>query len=252
MTQTQTNHTGAIMQNIELLNRVLNRAEIILLQPQQQYPWNDIVQGAKVARPDGCYKKWAAVERNTFRGFHKIDKQGQGSGDVFKNYLVSNRDTLIAGLKAVQSADDLHLLENKLCAEIKPRLTNIKPLMLTSFNKIRKPLDLYIEHLVTMAEELAADRQRLVSCLFLPLDSQMFQQVDLFSEQELRSVGISRRSTYTDVKTEMAYQVLQKKLKVKAEQISTELGKPFHPIYFDLLWNGRVDRWGSNLFETNP
>ena len=32
------------MQNIELLNRVLNRAEMILLQPQQQYAWNEIVQ----------------------------------------------------------------------------------------------------------------------------------------------------------------------------------------------------------------
>ncbi len=240
------------MQNIELLKRVLNRAEMILLQPQQQYPWNDIVQGANVARPDGCYKKWAAVERNTFRGFHKIDKEGQGSSEGFKNYLVSNRHTIIAQLKAVQSADELHRLEVKLCAEIKYKLTNIKPAMLTSFNKIRKPLDLYIEHLVTMAEELAEDRQHLVSCLFLPLDSQMFQQAELFSEYELRSVGISRSSTYTDVKTEMAYQVLQKMVKAKTEKISAALSKPFYPIYFDLLWNGRVDRWGTNLFETNP
>ena len=252
MPQTQTNHTGATMQNIELLNRVLNRAEMILLQPQQQYAWNDIVQGANVARPDGCYKKWAAVERNTFRGFHKIDKQGQGSGDVFKTYLVSNRDTIIDQLKAVQSADDLHRLEVKPCADIKPKMLNIKPTMLTSFNKIRKPLDLYIEHLVTMAKELSEDRQRLVSCLFLPLDSQMFQQADLFSEQELRAAGISRNSTYTNVNTEQAYLLLQNTVKVKADAIGAALGKPFYPIYFDLLWNGRVDRWGSNLFETNP
>jgi hypothetical protein len=103
-----------------------------------------------------------------------------------------------------------------------------------------------------MAEEFAEDRQRLVSYLFLPLDSQMFQQAELFSEYELRSVGISRSSTYTDVKTEMAYQVLQKMVKAKTEKISAALSKPLYPIYFDLLWNGRVDRWGTNLFETNP
>jgi hypothetical protein len=103
-----------------------------------------------------------------------------------------------------------------------------------------------------MAEELTADRQRLVSYLFLPLDSQMFQQAELFSEYELRVACLTRRSTYTNVNTEKAYSFLQHTVKAKAEAISAELGRPFYPIYFDLLWNGRVDRWGTNLFETNP
>jgi tetratricopeptide (TPR) repeat protein len=252
MNQDHLSDIGTKVKDIERWNHLCERAELVLMRPQRQYPWNDIITGAMVARPDGHYTIMAAVERNTFRGFHKIDKDAQGAGEIFKNYLTSQRDTIISQLKTVKSMDDLHLVENKICVEIRPLLTNIKPVMLNSYNKIRKPLDLYIEHLVTMAEELVENRKRLVGCLFLPLDNQMFQQANLFSEQELDSGNITRSSTYSDVTTEQAYLILQKTVKTKAEAISANLGKPFHPIYFDLLWNGRVDRWGVNLFETNP
>ncbi len=54
--------------------------------------------------------------------------------------------------------------------------------MLRSYNKIRKPLDLYVEQGVAMASELVEVRSRRVPWLRLPLDSPMFPLSDLFSD----------------------------------------------------------------------
>jgi hypothetical protein len=230
----------------------LQRAEEIFLNPKHRYSWNAIVTGAMVSVPAGGLRKYMAVDRNTFRGFHKIDKDGPGAGMAFRDYFVRHRDELVSALADTRSVEDLHALLNRVAESIRDGLGNIKPLMLASYNKIRKPVDLYIEHLVAMAEELDESRERLIPIVNLPLDSQMFQQPEVFDDAELRKAGISRRSTYMDVRSENAYRYLQDVLSERAEMLSQAAGRPFYPIYFDLLWNSRSDRPGTNLFELNP
>ena len=120
-----------------------------------------------------------------------------------------------------------------------------------SFNKLRKPVDLYIENLVTMAEELSRNRTLLVPWLFLPLDSQMLGNPAVFSEQQLRSVGLGRGATYKDVSTEADYLALQEMAQANALRLARTSGH-FSRIYFDLFWNKRWTRAGSNLLELNP
>ena len=240
------------LHDVEQLKSFIERAEEIFLHPEHRYTWNDIVTGARVSMPGGGQRKFMAVDRNTFRGFHKINKDGIGAGDIFRSYFVQHNEELIAALNSAQSTDDLHDLLNRVSGEILAGLVNIKPSMLTSYNKIRKPVDLYIEHLVAMAHELDASRERLIPFISLPLDSQMFKHPDVFQDAELRRVGVSRNSTYKEVRSEAAYHYLQGVLRERAEVLSQTAGRPFHPIYFDLLWNDRHARRGTNLFELNP
>jgi len=131
-------------------------------------------------------------------------------------------------------------------------LRNIKPDQLASYNKVRKPVDLYIEHLVAMSFDLEAARQVLVPLLFLPLDSQILESSELFTNRELAQHGLRRSSTYSEVTTERSYLALQAIITRRANEVANALGRPFWPIYFDLLWNGRHSNWGGNLFESNP
>lgn len=239
------------MQNSAFISKLIDRAEEIFIRPRYQYSWEEIIIGTLVDSPNGPSRKMAAVERNTFRGFHKIDKYGVGSGEVFRDVLVFRKKEILSALEAAQTREEVHKIENDLREDIKSKLTNIKPKMLTSYNKVRKPLDLYFEHLVAMAKEIGPFRGKLVKMLFLPLDSQMFQQSELFTVNDLNNAGVSRRSTYTNVTTERSYLSLQDAAKKLADSLSRISGKNFVPIYFDLLWNERYKRSGANLFETN-
>jgi hypothetical protein len=244
----QTDLTG----DVAALQGYILRAEEIFLHPTHRYSWNDIVTGAMVSVPGAGLRKYMAVDRNTFRGFHKIDKDGVGAGEIFRNYFVQHRDGLVSALESTRSADDLHGLLNRVSEEIREGLVNIKPSMLASYNKIRKPVDLYIEHLVAMAEELDGSRERLIPLISLPLDSQMFQHHEVFGDTELQTAGISRRSTYMEVRDEEAYRYLQGRLVSHAADISDRAQRLFFPVYFDLLWNSRYSNPGVNLFELNP
>lgn len=240
------------LQNPSFLNAFLDRAEQLFLHPAPDYRWQDIITGVGVKTRGGLHKRMAAVGTNTFRGFHKLDKSNPGAAEAFKGHLIAERAALLQDLRAVGSAGELHAIENRLCAQLKARLSNIKPAMLGSYNKIRKPLDLYLEHLAAMAVEMAGHRERLIPHLFLPLDSQMFA-AGLFSDRELRLHGVSTASSYADVTSERAYLGLQELLGRKAEALSQRAGRPFHRIYFDLIWNERYLPGGdANLFGSNP
>jgi hypothetical protein len=193
-----------------------------------------------------------AVAPNTFRGFRRIIKFCPGAQKEFINYFLEQRSALVDDLTAVASRDDLQRLSNRICNSVRSRLSNIKPELLTSYNKMRKPVDLYIEHLVAMAVELDKVRTALVPFLFLPLDSQILAQPGLFNDQELRFHGLNRKSTYQDIESERIYADLQEKLSHKADAVGAACHRPFHVIYFDLIWNDRYRNWGGNLFETNP
>jgi hypothetical protein len=230
---------------------IARKGERIFLNPGVQYPWRDIVNGASVRSGHGV-RKYYAVAPNTLRSFHRIDKTKSGAFLALKSYFTQNQERLVEALSGTSDFQGIHKLENDCCGEIRQELVNVKPGILGPYNKLRKPVDLYFEHLVGMASELAEHRGRLVPLLSLPLDCQVIASTLIFSERDLRQQGLSRRSSYGHVLAERSYLELQGIVRDKVAGLSSSLGIPFHPIYFDLIWGGRLEREGRNLFELNP
>ena len=75
----------------------------------------------------------------------------------------------------------------------------------------------------------------------------MFQTNFVFSDTEIKKLGISRKYTFKDISKEKLYHDIQKFLMDKASTLGLEAR-----IYFDLIWNDRYKSNGSNLFDTNP
>src|SRR6266545_2934967 len=230
----------------------VSRAEQIFLRPGRQYPWADVIRGAKVLNCHGETRVIPAVGTNTFRGFHRLDKSAEGPQETFVSFFMSEKRNLITALDKVKTSDSLHELACRIQKKLIQRLGNIRPEQLRSFNKVRKPVDLYLEHLVSMAEELAHLRSILIPLIFLPLDSWILDHQGIFSESELLGLGLSRGLSFGDVTAESTYLALQRLAQSKACAITAKLNTRFHPIYYDLFWNNRFKNWGSNLFETNP
>jgi len=230
----------------------LQRADQIFIHPKLTYSWEDIVTGVSVRTKGGMSKTMYAVGTNTFRGFHKINKDRPGAADIFKSFFIKEKISICSKLRMVNHYIELHTLENDICNDINGMLKNFKREMFLSYNKLRKPIDLYFEHIISMAKEMNEEREKLVSCLFLPLDSQMFANSTLFTDGDLKAYQVTRKSTYQDVRDEHTYCELQNIVRRKAEDITIKTGQAFNPIYFDLLWNDRYKSSGRNLFETNP
>lgn len=240
-----------LTKNKEILNLIISKGQEIFLFPSQTYSYNSIINGCDVLSQSGRYEKMYAVARNTWRGFHKIDKSGIGAGNVFMEYFSHNKNTIISNLKEISDGSQLDTLEDSICQDLKGKLHNIRQDMLLSYNKIRKPVDLYIEHIVAMSDELEGYRGKLSKFLFLPLDSQMFQSPYLFTDTELYRYNLGRNSTFKDIFSRNQYIKLQEILLGKADTIAMELPQPFYRIYFDLLWNERYCKESSNLFLSN-
>jgi putative zinc finger/helix-turn-helix YgiT family protein len=230
----------------------LRTAERVFLRPAPRYAWGEIVNGVGVRGADGKTRRLAAVDPTTFRGFHRIDQDSPGAQEPFRSYFIGERVRLVDALSKVKDEYQLHQLENRVCEEVRGRLTNVKPKMLRSYNKVRKPVDLCIEHLVAMARELDPYREALIPLLFLPLDGPLLAHPALFAFGEMADHGLSRDSTFTAVETEETYKALQELLRQKAKSVAAARGRAFHRIYFDLLWEDRYGNSGGNLFELIP
>ena len=90
-----------------------------------------------------------ALNHNTYRGFHKIDKTKSGAKVAFEKVLTENSKLVINSLLAAKNESDIDKLENEICKMLKDELKeNIKNDQLKSFNKLRKPVDIFIEHVV--------------------------------------------------------------------------------------------------------
>lgn len=230
------------------------RSEQLFLRPCIQYRWDKIVNGVYVRREDGSTKQMWAVDPSTFRSFYLIDEKLPGAKATFQQYFTDQRPRLINELRTVSDRYRLHQLSNDIRTEILRWLTNIEweSSQLDSYNKVRKPVDLYLEHLVAMSLELEEQRPKLVPLLYLPLDSWMFKCPYLFTKQELKEHDLSRSSTFAAVKDEDKYRALQRIVDRRAGEVSEQVGPKFYPIYFDILWGNRYRNLGSNLFETNP
>lgn len=230
----------------------LDKADRVFLHPAPRYSWDEIVSGAPVRSQSGETRRMFAVGQNTFRGFYRVNKACPGAKEGFINYFLEQRAALVGSLLSVRTRDDLNKLSDRICEGVRTKLTNCSPAQLRAYNKVRKPVDLYLEHLVAMARELDEARARLVPLLILPLDSQILAHQGLFTEPELFGHGLSRASTYKDILAKATHGALQAILAQKAAAVAEARGRQFHVIYFDLVWNNRYCNWGGNLFETNP
>ena len=185
---------------------------------------------------------------NTYRGFHRIDKNLPGAASVFRRVLKENRTFILKEIKTAKSEKDIDGILRHLCGDLFHGLkTNIRPEQLNSFNKLRKPMDIVIQHMVAMGEDFSDARPIVTDWLFLPLDSQIFQSDFVFTDHEAKSLCIKRSFTFKDIEDQGHYADIQDFLKDKANQIGLK-----HRIYFDLVWNDRYQSNGTNLFRTNP
>lgn len=185
---------------------------------------------------------------NTYRGFHKVDKNKPGSKEAFTKILIENSNQVIDTLLHVKNESELDAFEKELCKVLKKELKkNIDNRQLSSFNKLRKPVDLIVEHLISMGSDFSSARQILTEHLFLPLDSQMFQSTVLFNDMELKALRLKRNFTFKDIAEMEHYYDIQRFIKQKAKSIGVH-----NRIFFDLLWNDRYKSKGKNLFATNP
>jgi hypothetical protein len=189
-----------------------------------------------------------ALNHNTYRGFHKIDKTKSGAKVAFEKVLTDNSKFVIDSLLAAKNEADIDKLENEICKMLKDELEeNIKNDQLKSFNKLRKPVDIFIEHVVAMLENFTIVRKTITPYLFLPLDSQMFKSDFVFSDDEITKLNLKRNFTFKDIETQEQYLEIQNFLKEKANKCGID-----NRIFFDLVWNDRWKSKGNNLFETNP
>jgi len=224
---------------------------------QGEYKMNKIERMNKVGdkvflnpSPLLSYDKLAkcSLGPNTYRGFHRIDKNQDGASKIFSQVFGKKRSIIQDGIRKVNSENDLDNLLKGICKNLLGGLkANIRADQLTSFNKIRKPMDIVIQHMVAMGEDFNDARPKVTDLLFLPLDSQMFQSDFVFSDQEVKHLRIKRTFTFTNIECESHYADIQAFLREKADRIGLN-----HRIYFDLIWNDRYKSSGTNLFFTNP
>lgn len=216
---------------IELINKV---GERLFYDPSPVYDYEYLVK--------------KSLGPNTYRGFHKVEKSKPGAKDVFENYFEKNEAYIIDALQSLKSEHGLDMLEQEICKGLKRELKkNIDNRQLVSYNKLRKPVDIIIEHLLSMGTDFSKVRKTGTKFLFLPLDSQMFQSQFVFSDQEIAELKIDRRFTFKDITSEGHYDEIQAFLKEKASRIGLK-----NRIFFDLVWNDRYKTKGKNLFESNP
>lgn len=259
--------------------KILEKAELIFLRPRPLYQYDEIITGVSVSNR---FTKSRAVEVNSFLYYQRNNLMPERILEVYQSWFISNKQYFLSSAKEMRTKADLEALVEKAYRELVKSLRiahkNIEdevkilptppkrsPPSLDSYNRIRKIIDLYIEHIVAMAKDFGPeDRERIVPMLSLPLDSQIFADPDIFTAAELRYCKISRKwdeskSAYTtpgygNLKEKADYFYLQDLLEKKS--LSLDLGRPFHPIYFDLKWSRKdnIPRYlsqGGNLFETN-
>ena len=238
--------------NINIFNLVWQSAEKIFLNPSVLYKYEDIIKGVKV---NGSRKK--AVDINTTQAFGKKLNYGNfyenkiKAMEVFDEIFLAKKDRIINELHQIRTREEMDEFEDKLFMSLQEALLSYSTLTLIkeSYNRIRKIVDLYFEHIVAMAEEIdSATRKRLTPLLFLPIDSWIIENEAIFDSESIYRWSLTRNSSFGEIRTKKLYDDMQRYLVRKANEISMSLGKDFNVIYFDVFWNNRINMPGYNLF----
>ena len=185
---------------------------------------------------------------NTYRAFHRIDKSKDGASVIFREYFISNKSKILDSFSKLLTRKNYDSYLDTICLELKQLLQeNIKNQQLDSYNKLRKPVDLYIEHIVSMDEDFKDFREKITPFMYLPLDSWIFQNEIIFPNENLCDLGLKRRFSLSAIKSKHHYLKIQEFVEYRAKLLGVKC-----EIFFDLFWNNRFERVGGNLFELNP
>ncbi|MBD3313535.1 hypothetical protein GF345_03765 [Candidatus Woesearchaeota archaeon] len=217
--------------------KVRKKGEEIFLNPNKTYSYSEIIEGTKV-KGNSCKKKYSAVSGNTFRGFTRKNKKG--ASEAYKRFFLNNEELVIKRLRGAYHPEDILRLEEYILEQVKEELKGIIiENKLNSYNRLRKPIDLYIEHLVAMDNKLnKEDKKRLVPLLFLPLDSQLFSSeifIDFTNENEPKLDASLKKEEFTDdfqkklksLTSKIRWKNYNEKMKqFKEEEIQKEPDKP--------------------------
>lgn len=233
-----------------LMKQLLPVGEKIFLSDRVRfYSYTELVNGVKRsgARADMVM---TAVAVSSFQSY--MPAQRQQMLEFLRDYFLAKRSFVLQELPLCKTVEQLDVLSEQLRSDMWSEYSKVpfaQSHKVDSFNRTRNLIDLYIEHLVSMAEELAPLRPQLVPLLFLPLTSQIFDS-GIFSSDELKKANVTEKSTFGELVLQSDYQFLQQNALEKAQ----EFGSSFHRIYFDLMWQGkgknrRYQEPGFNLFE---
>lgn len=234
------------MQFLERYKQVSSAAKIIYLRPTITYKYEEIITGVRVGG-----KTMMAVDESTFQAFGRFNPNMYKAKECYLKYFIDNKNMIISALNSVCSQFDIDYLENNLFNEIFSSLASkTDKTRLDSYNRIRKPINLYLQHIAFMANEID-NRERLCQSLYMPLDRVIFGLEPVFSVEERKRFGISASLGFGQIKSKSLYDEIQKYLCLKAKEISMNIQRPFEPIYFDLFWNNRYTKDLRNLFYSN-
>lgn len=241
------------LKELFLLKQALKSAEKIFLCPSVLYRYEDIIKGVKV---NGTLKK--AVSINTTQAFGKKLSYGNfyenknKAMEVCDEVFFSKKDWIINELCSnIRTKEAMDAFEHELFKSIQEALLvyTTPTLIGESYNRIRKIVELYIEHIVSMSSEIdSPTRKQLIPLLFLPIDSWIIKNELIFDSENIYLWGLTRRSSFGEIKTKTLFDEMQLYLDKKANNISTALGEEFYVIYFDIFWRNRLNRTGGNLF----
>lgn len=231
-----------------ILMKALEKGKQIFTNPKPLYSYDEIITGVNISG-----KNMKAVANNTFMAFgYPLDENAKKVKKVYEDYFISNKSIIIKELINVNSLYDMDYVERTIYKEIYSKLIDIKAEKLDSYNRIRKPLNLYLEHIISMCNLIDnIQRERLVQYMFLPMDKFIFNSPHIFNDNEKRKWHISDKAGFGIVRTEELFYEMQNTLVEKAQNISKELDEEFYRIYFDMFWGNRIESEGANLFLSN-
>jgi hypothetical protein len=238
---------------ITIFKQALQSAETIFLHPSITYPYEDIIQGVSV---NGSLKK--AVGVNTTQAFgRKLNYGNFGENkikamDVCDEFFLLHKNRIIDKLNShIRTRNDMDVFEHELFKDLGENLLQYStPSMIgESYNRIRKPIELYLEHIVAMADEIDNETRKILTpLLFLPIDRWIMGSELIFDDFDIYKWDLTRKSSFGMIRTRDLFNDMQRCLLEKSKEISIELGKEFQVIYFDVFWGNRLNDPGVNLF----
>ncbi len=238
---------------ISVFKQALQSAETIFLHPPIIYPYENIIRGVTV---NGTRKK--AVGVNTMQAFGKKLTYGNFGENKIKAmevcdaFFLSQKDRILEKFYwCIRTREDMDAFEHELFQSLQEALLpyTTTSMIHESYNRTRKIVELYLEHIVAMASEIENEnRKSLIPLLFLPMDSWIIGDELIFDGYSISRWGLTRKSSFGLIKTRSLFDDMQRYLVEKAKELSMVLDADFHVIYFDVFWGDRLNIPSCNLF----
>ncbi|WP_065077978.1 hypothetical protein [Clostridium ragsdalei] len=241
------------LKGLSILKQALQSSETIFLKPSVLYKYEDIIRGVTV---NGTQKK--AVNLNTTQAFGKKLTYGnfyenkKKAMEVCDEFFLSRKYRIINEIHShIRTKEAMDTFEHELYMNLQEALLayTTPTLIEESYNRIRKVVELYLEHIVSMASEIDNETRKLLTpLLFLPIDSWIIKNESIFDNESIYRWGLTRGSSFGEIRKKPLFDDMQRYLVKKANEISMVLGAEFYVIYFDIFWNNRLSMPGCNLF----